>query len=172
MQATIRTEEPADYEAIRKLNDEAFGQQNEGRLIEALRAMPAYIAQLSLVAEIRGKIVGHILFSPVEIQSKEAVHHAIALAPMAVLPEWQGRGIGSQLVEEGLRRARQLGHGAVIVLGHEWFYPRFGFQPARNWNIRCPFPVPEAAFMAIELRQGALKGVKGVVRYLKPFDEV
>ena len=91
---------------------------------------------------------------------------------MAVLPEYQGRGIGSQLVEEGLRRARQLGHGAVIVLGHEWFYPRFGFQPARNWNIRCPFPVPEAAFMAIELRQGALKGVKGVVRYLKPFDEV
>ena len=172
MKIKIRTEEPQDYTAIRKVNDAAFEQQNEGRLVEALRAMPEYIAGLSLVAEADGGIVGHILFSPVEIRHKEVVHRAIALAPMAVLPAWQSRGIGSQLVEEGLRRARQLGYGAVIVLGHEWFYPRFGFRPASHWGIRCPFPVPDAAFMAIELRQDALKGVKGMVKYSRPFDEV
>ncbi|MCB0583131.1 MAG: N-acetyltransferase [Phaeodactylibacter sp.] len=172
MKVTIRAEDSSDYGAIRQVNDEAFGQKNEGRLVEALRAMPDYIAGLSLVAEAGGEVVGHVLFSPVEIIGKEAVHRAITLAPMAVLPQWQGRGIGSMLVEEGLRRARQLGYGAVIVLGHEWFYPRFGFRPAKKWGIRCPFPVPEAAFMALELCHGALDGVKGTVRFARPFDEV
>ncbi|MCB0616146.1 MAG: N-acetyltransferase [Lewinellaceae bacterium] len=172
MKVKIRAEEPRDEAMIRQVNDEAFEQQNEGRLVDALRAMPDYIGGLSLVAEAEGRIVGHILFSPVEIRHKEVVHHAIALAPMAVLPAYQSRGIGSLLVEEGLRRARQMGYGAVIVLGHEWFYPRFGFRPASHWNIRCPFPVPEAAFMAIELRKDALKEVKGRVKYSRPFDEV
>ncbi|MCB0550424.1 MAG: N-acetyltransferase [Phaeodactylibacter sp.] len=172
MKVKIRAEEARDYAAIREVNDAAFEQGKEGQLVEALRAMPDFITGLSLVAEAGDKIVGHILFSPAEIRDKQAVHPIIALAPMAVLPSCQGRGIGSQLVEEGLRRAQQLGYTAVIVLGHEWFYPRFGFRPASRWNIRCPFPVPDAAFMAIELQQGALKGVKGVVRYSKPFDDV
>jgi len=172
MKVKIRAEGPADCTAVRQVNDEAFGQQDEGKLVEALRAMPGFIGGLSLVAEARGAVVGHILFSPAEVRGKGAVHQIIALAPMAVLPAYQGRGIGSRLVEEGLRRARQMGYGAVIVLGHEKFYPRFGFRPAREWNIRCPFPVPEDAFMAIELRDGALKGVEGVVKYSKPFDEV
>ncbi|MCB0586775.1 MAG: N-acetyltransferase [Phaeodactylibacter sp.] len=172
MKINIRAEAPQDYTAIREANDKAFEQQNEGRLIEALRALPEFIPELSLVAEHHGKIIGHILFSPVEIRGKQTVHQALALAPMAVLPEYQGRGIGTQLVEEGLRQARQMGFGAVIVLGHEWFYPRFGFRPASRWNIRSPFPVPDAAFLALELRQGALQGVKGMVKYLRPFEEV
>lgn len=172
MKVNIRAEQPQDYAAIRQVNDAAFEQENEGRLIGALRALPDFIPGLSLVAEAGNKAIGHILFFPAEIRGKQAVHPTLTLAPMAVLPQYQGRGIGSLLVEEGLRRARQMGYGSVIVLGHEWFYPRFGFRPASHWNIRSPFPVPDAAFMAIELKKGALDNVKGVVRFAKPFDEV
>jgi putative acetyltransferase len=166
----IRPETHADIPAIRRVNEQAFGRPNEGHLVDSLRAAAATI--LSLVAEEEGHILGHILFSPVTVGEGEEGVRAAALGPMAVLPEYQNRGIGVQLVQHGLDTCRQLGHDVVIVLGHPNFYPRFGFRPAPPLGIRYSQPLPEGVFMVGELRPDALRGVRGVVHYHPAFADV
>lgn len=163
----IRPEQPEDREAIRSVNDRAFGQKQEGWLVDELRDRGMVI--LSLVAILEEKIVGHILFSPVTVESEHSSFAAVALAPMAVLPEYQRRGIGSQLVLAGLRECRKMGHEIVFVLGHPEYYPRFGFVPARGRGIECEFECPEEAWMVRELREGALAGRKGTVKFQPEF---
>ena len=107
-------------------------------------------------------MVGHIAFSPVTI---EPAGSAIGLAPMAVLPAHQRRGIGGRLVREGLEQLRAAGHGAVVVLGHPEYYPRFGFTRASRFGLRCELDCPDEAFMALELVPGALANRAGLVRY-------
>jgi putative acetyltransferase len=156
----IRRERDADADAIRRVHHAAFGQPDEGRIVEALRAAGA--ATLSLVAELDGAVAGHIVFSPVTIDRATGV---VGLAPMAVDPAHQRAGIGSALVRAGLDELRSLGHGAVVVLGHVAYYPRFGFVPASRFGLRCEYAVPDEVFMALELRPGALAGRAGTVRY-------
>ena len=168
---TIRPETTEDYAAIREVNALALGQEDEARLVENLRRSPDFIAELSLVAVEAGRVVGHILFSPVVIETKDGAVSALALAPMAVRPELQNQGIGSELVRDGLGRCRNLGHRIVVVVGHPVYYPRFGFSPARARGLEAPFPVPDEACLALELVPGALDGIAGVVRYPPPFDE-
>ena len=172
MNAKVKQETDKDYRGITEVNDLAFGQKNEGRLILRLRKTKKFIPELSLVAEIEDRIVGHILFYPIEIKSDDQVFPSLALAPMAVLPEYQKQGIGSRLVEEGLKKARKLGSKSVIVLGHAAYYPRFGFEPAGKWGIRPPFEVPDAVFMALELVRDGLKDIQGTVEYPPEFNEV
>jgi putative acetyltransferase len=167
----IRPEASDDYQAIRIVNDLAFGQGNEASLIEELRKNPDFISQLSLVAEIRGEIAGHILFFPVRIDHGPESHMSLALAPMAVRPDSQRRGIGGRLITAGLERARALGYNSVLVLGHPAYYPRFGFVPASKWGIKTLYEVPDEAFMAVELVTDGLKGVRGTVAYPKEFDD-
>jgi putative acetyltransferase len=169
---SIRPEKPEDYEAISRVHRSAFGQENEARLVEELRKSKEFLPELSLVAVIDGEIVGHILFSPVIIQCRDRNVHALALAPMAVLPEFQRRGIGSQLVEKGLECCRTFGHQIVIVVGHPDYYPRFGFSSARMKGLEVPFPVPDEAFMVLELTQGALESGAGMVLYPVAFNDV
>jgi putative acetyltransferase len=159
----IRAETRADREAVRVVNESAFGRREEADLIDALRetAHP----HVSLVADDGGRVVGHIFFSPVSVESGEGAWAAMGLGPMAVLPERQGRGVGSELVREGLSECLRLGHEVVFVLGHARYYPRFGFAPAGAKGIACEFPTREENFMVAELRPGALAGRKGVVRY-------
>ncbi|MCK4746941.1 MAG: N-acetyltransferase, partial [Bacteroidales bacterium] len=126
----IRPEKPVDYPAIKTINELAFGQTQEGILIEKLRLEPAYIRDLSLIALLGGKPVGHILFFPVNIVNGNNQIPSLSLAPMAVDPGYQNKGIGSRLVEEGLEKAKASGFTSVVVLGHRTFYPRFGFVPA------------------------------------------
>lgn len=171
MRSTIRPEIFEDYPHIRRVNDLAFGQQNESLLIERLRERPEYINELSLVADRDGIIVGHILFFPVMIENNKSQFKSLSLAPMSVIPGLQKKGIGSELVTSGLERARKLGYKSVIVLGHEKYYPRFGFVPASKWSIVSPWNVPDEAFMAIELEVGGLNGVSGTVRFPEEFDE-
>lgn len=166
---TIRAEGPQDYQAISQVNELAFDQPNEARLVEALRQSPAFVPELSLVALDATRVVGHILFSHIVVRSPAASRHALALAPMAVLPAFQRRGIGSCLVHRGLADARRLGHGVVIVVGHPDYYARFGFVPAEPLGIRAPFPVPRDAFMVLELQAGALEGCEGEVEYPPEF---
>ncbi len=169
---TIRPEQPDDYAAIDEVNRLAFGQEAEGRLVATLREADDFDPALSLVAVRDDRVVGHILFSPIAIETEGGDVPAIALAPMAVLPDYQRRGIGSELVREGLEACRRQGHRVVVVLGHPAFYPRFGFTPAIGNGIRCPFDVPDEAFMAMALTPGGLDGIKGVVRYPPAFDQV
>jgi putative acetyltransferase len=165
----IRPERPVDHAAIRRVNDAAFGRPAEGALVDALRLSPTFIPELSLVAEQGAEIVGHILFTRLTVADAGVARPALGLAPMAVLPAFQNRGIGSALVRRGLEDARQLGHRVVIVLGHPRYYPRFGFQVARSFGIRSPFGGPDEAFLALALQPGALDGVRGEAQYPPAF---
>lgn len=167
---SIRPERSADHAAVRAVNDAAFGQPAEGGLVEALRRSPVFIPELSLVAEAEdGAIVGHVLFTRLKVVEQAVTHAALALAPMAVLPAWQRRGVGSALVRRGLADARDLGHSVVVVLGHPEYYPRFGFLRASRFDIRPPFDAPDEAFLVLALRPGALDPVRGVVEYPPEF---
>jgi len=166
----IRAEHAADYEAIRAVNVHAFGRENEAQLIALLRASTAFIAELSLVAVDEGRVVGHILFSRIHVRTAERLVPALALAPVAVLPEHQRQGIGSTLIRHGLEVCRLLGHHVVVVVGHPNYYPRFGFSPARAKGLEAPFPDP--VFMVQELTAGTLEGVRGTVEYPPPFAAV
>ena len=141
----IRRETPEDIEAIRHVNEEAFGGKEEADIVDALRKRGATI--LSLVATDKGIVIGHILFSPVAIKSESSSFPAVALAPMSVLPEYQGKGIGSELVRAGLDECRALGHELVVLVGHADYYPRFSFVPARERGIECEFEAPDEAWM-------------------------
>lgn len=165
----IRKETEADYAAVGALLDRSFGQPDEARLVTSLRQCSAFIPELSLVAELDGRIVGHIMFTKVSIVRETSEYPSLALAPMAVRPNSQRNGIGTKLVRTGLQRAGELGHQSVIVLGHPDYYPRFGFIPASYWNIEPPIELPDSVFMALELIPGGLKHVQGVVRYSEPF---
>ncbi len=172
MTVEIRYEKDTDIEKISYINNLAFGQTNEGMLVERLRLNPKFIKQLSLVAVKDDTVIGHILFFPIVIENGSKQHKSLALAPMSVLPEFQKKGVGSKLIKKGLKIAKGLKYKSVIVLGHKDYYPKFGFLPASNWGIKSPFNVPEDVFMAVELTEKGLKDVSGVVRYPKEFDEV
>jgi putative acetyltransferase len=162
----IRREEPRDADAVRIVNERAFGQPEEARIVDALRGVADAI---SLVAVIDNDVVGHILFTPVSIDDAAAPLSATGLAPMAVLPEFQRRGIGSALVNAGLDSCRAAGYDLAVVLGHPDFYPRFGFVVAADHQLSCEYPAPREAFMVIELRPGAFRRARGLVRYRPEF---
>lgn len=165
--ADVRCERPGDEGAIARVNDEAFGQRDESRIVDAARRA-GHIA-VSLVAIDSGTIVGHILFTPVTIESPAPAVSVFGLGPMSVLPAFQRRGIGSVLVQAGLRECARLGCQAVVVIGHPNYYPRFGFQRASTYGLRSQFAVPDDVFMAMELTAGALVGHAGLVRYVPEF---
>ncbi len=170
----IRPEGPEDYAAIYEVNRAAFGQEAESILVEKIRRSPDFIPELSLVAVHDGRIVGHILFSLIRIRIKDRPDQertVLSLAPMAVNPEFQSRGIGSALVRRGLEIARDLGRKVVVVVGHPDYYPRFGFSPARVKGLEAPFPVPDEAFMALELEPHGLEGLRGTLVYPPAFDD-
>lgn len=167
---TIRKEQPEDLAAIHQVVEQAFEQANEANLVDRLRANGK--ATISLVATEDEAVVGHILFSPVTIESETKTHEAIGLAPLAVLPERQNHGIGSLLTKAGLEECRRLGYGAVVVLGHPNYYPRFGFVPASRYGIKSEYDVRDEVFMIQELQEGALTNCSGVVKYQPEFSEV
>ncbi|SFA90966.1 MULTISPECIES: GNAT family N-acetyltransferase [unclassified Bacillus (in: firmicutes)] len=160
-------------EEVAKVNTLAFGKENEAALVNGIRNSKEFIPELSLVAvDENDQVVGHILFSKIYITSHGEKLESVALAPMAVLPTHQGKGIGSTLVQFGLRRCAELGYEHVIVLGHPNFYPKFGFERASKYGIMPPFPVPDEVFMAIELVPGGLSGFSGTVAYPGAFNNV
>lgn len=168
MPLILREEAEGDHAGIAAVTTAAFGGPGEAGLVEALRSAGALT--LSLVAVAEGEVVGHVAFSPVTIVGDGGTYGAIGLAPMAVAPGWQGRGVGTRLIDEGLERLRAAGHRAVVVLGHPHYYPRFGFVPASRFGLRWEHDAPDEAFMARELVAGALAGRPGVVRYRPEFD--
>jgi putative acetyltransferase len=161
----VREEQPEDAPQVRKVNEAAFERSDEANLVEELRKEGAVL--LSLVAELDDEIIGHILFSRMTVETERGSVAAVSLAPMAVLPEHQRRGVGSQLIRRGIAALRERGERIVIVLGHKEYYPRFGFTADKARYLASPFP-PEA-FMTLELVDGALDGIRGTVKYPAAF---
>ncbi len=150
--------------AVHSVNEAAFGRPDEADLVDNLRSAGVVLA--SVVAELDKRIVGHILFSRMSIETAGR-HIATAFAPLAVLPEFQRQGIGGRLILHGLDLLRGQGEAIVIVVGHPDYYPRFGFSSDKARLLESPFP--QEAFMAMELRAGALDGIRGKVRYPAAF---
>ena len=162
----IRAEEQKDWAAVHAVNVSAFETSEEANLVDALREQARPL--VSLIAEDNGAIVGHIMFSPVSLAGHPSLK-IMGLAPMAVAPEHQRKGIGSALVRSGLEECTQLGFGAVVVLGHPAYYPRFGFSSSARYGIGCEYDVPEEVFMVVELQDGFLRGASGKVKYHAAF---
>jgi putative acetyltransferase len=181
----IREETPADVHAIYQLNVAAFRTDAEARLVDSLRSSGGLM--LSLVAELEGEVVGHIGFSPVtvtpttvstsspspNVEETIGASVGVGLAPVAVLPTYQRRGIGASLIQAGLSQLRSRGDAPFcVVLGHADYYPRHGFLRASTFGIRWERPVPDDIFFVQELIPGGLGGVGGVVRFRPEFDSV
>ena len=167
---TIRPEQADDIAAVHALNEAAFGQPAESYIVDALRA--ACPDAISLVAVEEERIVGHIFFSPVEIATGDRTIQGMGLAPMAVLPERQRQGIGTQLIRAGIEAMRAGRSPFIIVLGHPEYYPRFGFLPASSHGISCQWEgVPDEAFMVMILDETAMAGVSGTAKYRDEFDQ-
>jgi putative acetyltransferase len=165
---TIRGENAAnadEFSAIRSVNEVAFGGLEEADLVDKLRTEDDVL--ISLVAELDQRVVGHVLFSRMWIETTSGRVAAVALAPVAVLPEHQRQGIGRQLIGYGLDWLRDRGERIVIVLGHPAYYPRFGFSSEKARPLESPFSGD--SFMAMELSSGALDGIRGRVIYPAAF---
>lgn len=165
----IREETKNDYETVYEIVKKAFASAehadgNEQDLVEALRKGEAYIKELSLVAEMDDKIVGHILFTKIKIEDETE----LALAPLAVLPEYQNMGVGIALIQKGHQIAQNLGYHYSIVLGSEKYYPKAGYIPAERYGIKAPFEVPTENFMAFQLQEKCPE-MRGTVKYAKEF---
>lgn len=176
MSIVIRQEAEQDYSKTERLVEEAFRNEEytdhtEQFLVAKLRKSDAFIPELSLVAEQDQELIGHVLLTKIAIEKDGKQTTSLALAPVSVLPDYQNKGVGSQLILAALTKAKELGYLSVIVLGHDTYYPKFGFQPASDFGIQSPFEVPNEAFMALELKEGSLEEVSGEVVYSKPFFE-
>ncbi|MBW4512098.1 MAG: N-acetyltransferase [Scytonematopsis contorta HA4267-MV1] len=163
----IRAEKTEDFAAIRQVNVAAFGRVNEADLVDNLRKASQFF---SFVAVEDGQVVGHIFFSPVSVDGDCTLTSPIlGLAPLAVLPNYQKRLIGSSLVQYSVKEIEGLGFSAVVVLGHPEYYPRFGFVPAKQKGLTCEYPVPDDVFMVLEMQSGALQSCTGTVKYSPEF---
>lgn len=173
----IRKEEIKDYNNVFKLienvfKDEKYSDQKEQFLVERLRKSESFVPELSLVAEIDNQIVGYILLTKIKILNENSQETtSLALAPVAVLKEYQGKGIGGNLIQKAHQIAKELKFDSIILLGHEKYYPKFGYKITKKYGIKLPFDVPDENCMLIELTKDALKNVNGIVQYPKEFYE-
>lgn len=170
MSIIIRKETTEDVNEVDHVVKKAFenaehSDHDEHHLVNRLRKSSKFIPELSLVAEYNGNVVGHILFTEIKVGDDTL----IALAPLAVLPEMQNKGIGKLLIMEGHKIASQLDYKGSVVLGHETYYPKFGYKKASQYSIKVPFEVPDENFMALELKDGGLSEVHGIVEYANEF---
>lgn len=174
MNLTLRQETSADHHSVFKVVKEAFLQEKlsdhkEQFLVERLRKSAAFIPELSIVAEIENKIVGYILLTKIKIIGADRVFNSLALAPVAIKPEYQNQGIGGKLISHAHKRAKDLGHYSIVLVGHKDYYPRFGYEHCKMHNIKLPFDVPEENCFVIELKKNGLQGVTGTVEYPNAF---
>lgn len=167
----IRTEKDSDHENIFNVNELAFGRDVESRLVDSLRSSKSYVEGLSLVSEDDGDVVGHIMFTKISIDPENDEFAGVSLAPVAVKPDNQNQGVGSKLVSEGLKACKYLGFKIMVVIGHPEYYPRFGFIQARKIGLESSIPVPDEAFMVLELIPGSLERLEGKIIFAPEFNE-
>ena len=172
----IRQENTSDFKAVFDLIEKAFKSEKmsdskEQFLVERLRKSSSFIPELSMIAEFENEIIGHILLTKLKIKNNETEFESLALAPVSVLPKYQGKGVGGMLIKKAHKKAKEIGFKSIILLGHENYYPKFGYIQADKFGIELPFDVPKKNCMAIELTVNGLSGVKGMVEYPSEFSE-
>ncbi len=164
----IRNEQPGDEAQIYEVNLQAFGRKEESEIVNVLRA--SCPERVSLVAELDERIVGHVLFTPAIIEDGDRRLAGVTLGPLAVLPAYQGIGVGSALMQAGMEAVRRAGEPFVVLVGHPTYYPRFGFERASKYGLVCEYSeAPDEAFMILVLDQQRMQGVKGTVRFPPEF---
>ena len=167
----VRAEVPEDVRAIDVVNLSAFEGEDEARLVSAVRASSDFIPDLSLVAELNGRIVGHLLLSKVRLEHGVESRVVLALGPMSVVPSQSHRGIGSALIQSAITRARDMRYQAIVIAGQPDYYLRFGFKPGSAWGLTSNLGLPADYLTAMELVDGALAG-GGQVVYPAPFAQI
>lgn len=177
MNLTIRQENSNDFKKVSKIIEEAFknedfSDQKEYFLVDRLRKSSAFISELSLVAEFENKLVGHILLTKIKIKNNSKTSESLALAPVSVKPAFQKKGIGKALISEAHKIAKNLGFKSIVLLGHEDYYPQFGYELTGKYGITLPFEAPEKNCMVISLTENGLQNVHGIVEYSKEFFEI
>lgn len=171
----IRREEASDYHEVIELTAKAFKNMpfadgDEDKLVDRLHNATNFNRELSLVAESEGKILGHIIFTPAVINNGQQTFKTLVLGPVSVLPEFQKQGIGGELIKAGHKKAINCGFDSVILIGHPEYYPRFGYKPASGWGIKTHYQLPsDDVFMAVELKENALKNITGMVMFPPEF---
>ncbi len=169
----IRIQTQGENQEVFQIHKRAFGRENEAELVDLIRESEQYVSDLSLVAEtLDGKLVGHALLSEIFLEKEGETRILLGLAPISVLPEFQGEGVGQALIEEGIRLSRIKAYPGIIVLGHATYYPKFGFEKAAHFGISAPFDVPAENFLALELYPGGLVDFSGEIRYPDAFNQV
>jgi len=173
---SLRLEQPADYSAVERLTYNAFqtmvypdgskvSEVTEHYLVNIMRGSPAFIAELDYVGEVGGEIVAHIAYTKSKVKRPDSTElSTITFGPVSVKPELHRRGLGAEIITFSLDRAKELGYGAVIIVGHPAYYPRFGFRRAEEFGLSLPkgLSVHDGAFMALELTTGYLGSAGGV----------
>ncbi|AFY62192.1 GNAT family N-acetyltransferase [Synechococcus sp. PCC 6312] len=170
MELKICPEQPADIPQVQRVNELAFGRGSEAELVNKLRGL---VGTYSFVAVVQGQVVGHVFFSPVRILGQSPEHLSLlGLAPVAVLPDWQRKGIGQRLISQSLESLKLAGVAAIVVLGDPNYYQRFGFVTSQFHRLACEFDVPDEYFMVLELNLGCLRDSQGTIQYLPAFQEL
>ena len=175
MELNIRKEEQADYPFVfdlvkKAFQAEAMSDHKEQYLVERLRKSGSFREELSIVAEKDGKVIGYVLLTEINIiNSQSQSFISLALAPIAILPAYQGQGVGTALMHAAHEKAKELGYGSIVIVGHADYYPRFGYQLAKGYGIKIPFDVPDENCFVLELRGKALRDINGTVVYSAEF---
>jgi putative acetyltransferase len=163
----IRAAKVEDLDAVLDVETRAFGEPDEAELVRNLLADPSAEPLISLLAFDGDKAIGHILFTAVKVVGAAEQIIGMILAPLAVVPEAQGLGVGDALSREALAASKKGGVDLVFVLGHPGYYPRFGFAPAGQFGLSAPYPIPAkdaGAWMVLAHRDGLLGNVTGTVQ--------
>ncbi len=170
LEVTVRPEQPEDAQAIEALIKEAYAaisysDHREHLMVERLRISAAYIPDLSLLAEIEGQTVGHLMLTRIAVRDGDGSVEGLSLGPLSVLPNFQRRGIGAELINEAHRRARELSYPFIILVGLPEYYPRFSYQPLDTYPVTLPFDVAASNRMILGLNADALRALRGQVEY-------
>lgn len=166
----IRAERSDDYPTVTDVVKRAYAtvrysDHREHIMVERLREADAYVPALSLLAEIGGQAVGHVLLTKAYIRDNRSSVATLALAPLSVVPEFQRQGVGKHLVHSAHELAAALGFETILLVGISSYYPQFGYERLSHYPIALPFNAPDENCLILKLRPGALDGVAGRVQY-------